>query len=171
MMTKLTLVAAFLFLITLEPSVGRAVTYDTIALGRVGSFTLIVEAIDANSQTCGIQKSAIYRAIEYPLVGTGLVTKLKDKSDAAFDVSMASIIIYQTICITNYDLEMTVSLSVLFGGQWSVEKVLLWSASGVFSSPLSEHSSRFDEVLRKAARDLVVSWNGARQGRTFLDRQ
>ena len=55
MIRGLTLLAAILFSITLEARFGRAVTYDTLAVGRVGSFTLIVEAIDANSKTCGIR--------------------------------------------------------------------------------------------------------------------
>jgi hypothetical protein len=78
MSRALTVLAAFLVSITAVPSAGRGVSYDTLALGRIGSFSLAIEAIDANSQTCGIQKSSISRAIEYPLVGTGLVVRPKD---------------------------------------------------------------------------------------------
>jgi hypothetical protein len=99
MMRRLTLLAAFLFSMTFAPRGGGAVSYDTLALGRISSFTVITEVIDRNSQICGIEKSSVYRAIEYPLVGTGLVTKLpKDKGDAILlDVSMVSIIVWWTM--------------------------------------------------------------------------
>ena len=169
MSRALTVLAAFLVSITAVPSAGRGVSYDTLALGRIGSFSLAIEAIDAHSQTCGIQQSSISRAIEYPLVGTGLV--VRPKSDVILDVSIASILILGSGCVTTYHLVMTVRLPVVFQGQPSLEDVVLWSSSGVFSSPLSNHVSHFDEVLRQEARDLVVSWSGARQGRTIFDRR
>jgi hypothetical protein len=169
MMRTLTALAAFLFFISALPRGGRAVSYDTLALGRVGSFALAVEAIDANSQTCGIQKSAIFNAIEYPLVGTGL--QVAPTSDIILDVSIVSIIVFARTCVTTYTLSMTAHLPVVFRAQSSFEAVLLWSSSGIISSDVSNHASRFEETLRQEARELVVSWSGARQGRTSFNRR
>jgi hypothetical protein len=55
MTRALTLLAAFLFWITVAPSAGRGVSYDTVALGGVASFALVIEGIDADS------KSAAFR--------------------------------------------------------------------------------------------------------------
>jgi hypothetical protein len=169
MMRTLTAVVPFLFFIFGLPRGGLAVSYDTLALGRVGSFALVVEAIDANSQTCGIKKGTIYNAIEYPLVGTGL--QVVPTSDIYLDVAIVSSIVLARTCVTAFDLSMTAHLPVVFRGQSSVEEVLLWSSSGVFSSDVSDHASRFEETLRQQARELVVSWSGARQGRTIFDRR
>jgi hypothetical protein len=165
-MRALIVLAAFLF--SISPRSGRAVSYDTLALGRVDSFNLAVEAIDANSRTCGIQKSTIFNAIEYPLVGTGL--RVVPTGDIILDVAIASIIIHTRTCVTTYNLNITAYLPVLFGGKSSLEGVLFWSSTGVISSDLSNHASHFDEALRQEARDLVVSWNGAQHGCTSFDR-
>jgi len=45
MSRALTVLAAFLVSITTVPSAGRGVSYDTLALGRIGSFSLIIEAM------------------------------------------------------------------------------------------------------------------------------
>ena len=111
----------------------NSLSYDTLALGRINSFMLATELIDPASQTCGITKASIERAIEYPLVGTGLMI---GKSERVLDVSVASIIILTNVCATTYELGMTVRLPVVFRGQSSSERVLLWSAEGIFSTPL-----------------------------------
>jgi hypothetical protein len=169
MMPALTVLAAFLLSISVLPRSGRAVSYDTLALGRVGSFTLIVEAIDVNSNACGIRKSDIFNAIEYPLVGTGL--QVVPSGDVILGVSIVSIIIYTWTCVTTYILSMIAHVPVDFRGQSSLEDVLLWSSTGIISSDVSNHASRFAETLRQQARELVVSWSGARQGRTIFNRR
>jgi hypothetical protein len=130
-MKSIVLLAALAFLssITLASRAGHSVSYTTSDLGRITSFSLVVEPIDANGQTCGIQQSTISNAIEYPLVGTGLT--IGAKSDSYLSVETSTIIVGAN-CVTSYSMELLTRLTVRFHEQLSRARVLLWESGGLF---------------------------------------
>jgi hypothetical protein len=156
--------AVFLSSIILAPKAGHGAAYYSPSLGRFNSFDLVVEELDAVSQNCGIRKSAISSAIEYPLVGTGLT--IHSGSPALLVVQIMSTIIFGN-CVTFYNTEVTIvrSISIERDDKYSLEEIVLWSGGGMLASEQGKHASHFDDVLRQQMRDLVVSWNRSRQGR------
>jgi hypothetical protein len=154
---------AFLSSITLTPKDGYS--YSSNALGRFTSFELVIESLDPDSQTCGIQESAIRTAVEYPLVGTGLTIRSPaDPSLPYLYVRVATMRAPGNTCITDYELSVRIykPIEIIVGRSDSAD-VVLWSTGGMLKSGQSQHASDLSDDLRQEARKLVVSWNRARQ--------
>jgi hypothetical protein len=129
---------------------------DDLDLGVLDHLHLTIGTNHKQAETCGITFELLSQAIEYPLVGTGLV--ITSSGDVFLSVSETTLLIANNVCVTAYELEVFTGQR----GRISWNKVVLWSASGIYSSAIGDHAQRTRDMYQNQARALVVSWNRAR---------
>ncbi len=142
----------------------HAAAYISPALGLIDDFTLVVEALDRDSQRCGLSQTLIQNAIRYPVVKSGLKI-VAGGSPAIFDVLLGTkVTLNGSTCVTSCELKISIYLPVAFKDKSFSGEVLLWEDGGFVVSPLHQHADRMRSELEQDAKDIIVNWSDAKNG-------
>ena len=129
------------------------------SLKGLQAVAVLVEQLDQDSTSCGLDKTLLENSIAYPLTNSRL--KVGQSEHAAFYVQVSTLYFKNTgVCASAIDTKVFVDqpVTITTTHNTAFVEVILWSNGVMISSERSNHRRRVASELEQLTKRFVVDW-------------
>jgi hypothetical protein len=158
LMRKLPLIAVCLFL---NAELGHAEMRFGGAMRGLTKISVIVEALDKDSQACGITTELIQDAFMYPVSSSNLKVEETRLGTPVFYIQVGTIHGQNGLCVSTVNLSADIyqGVKLSFVNDEQFLKIQLWDAEWNGFSQANQHNRMIKNTIEDMTKKFLTAWN------------